>query len=75
MAKKKTAKKAAKKELEMLVVGSKVKAVIKEAGTEKKMMMAGDFLAKLNESVHATIAAAIARAEANKRSTVRPQDV
>lgn len=68
MAKKKAAK---KKELEMLVVGSKVKGVIKEAGK----MMAGDMLPALNEKLHCILAQAIARADANKRSTVRPQDV
>jgi len=69
MAKKKKA--AKKKELEMLLVGSKVKAVIKE----NSKMMAGDLLAALNEKVHALVCAAICRADANKRSTVRPQDV
>ena len=72
MAKKKATKKAAKaKELEMVLVGSKVKAVIKENGK----MMAGDLLAALNEKVHCLLSCAISRAEANKRSTVRPQDV
>lgn len=69
MAKKKKA--AKKKELEMVVVGSKVKATIKDAGK----MMAGDLLPALNEKIHCMIAAAVARADANKRSTVRPQDV
>ena len=71
MAKKKAAKKAAKKPKEMLLVGSKVKAVIKD----NKKMMAGDFLEALNEKVYCLVEGAIARAEANKRSTVRPQDV
>ena len=64
-------KKAAKKALEMVLVGSKVKAVIKANGK----MMAGDLLAALNEEVHKLVCAAICRADANKRSTVRPQDV
>ena len=63
-------KKAKKKELEMLLVGSKVKGAIKDS----KKMMAGDLLPALNEKVHCLIASAIARAEANKRSTVRPHD-
>ncbi len=70
MAKKKSTKKAAKKK-EMLLVGSKVKAVIKDNGK----MMAGDFLDALNEKVYCLVEGAIARADANKRSTVRPQDV
>ena len=62
---------AKKKEVEMLVVGSKTKAVIREA----KCMCAGDTLGALNEKVHCLLAKAIARARANKRSTVRPQDL
>ena len=68
-AKKKTAKKKASKE--SLVVASKVKAYIKS----KKMMTSSDALAALNETVYATIDAAIARTKANKRSTVKPQDL
>ena len=63
--------KKAKKQLEMVVVGSKVKAVIKDAGK----MMAGDLLPALNAKIHCMVQDAIARANANKRSTVRPQDV
>lgn len=63
--------KKAKKAKEMVVVGSKVKAAIKEAGK----MTSGELLPALNDKVHCMIEAAIARATANKRSTVRPQDV
>ncbi len=65
------AKKKAKKQVEMLLVGSKVKATIKA----NKKMMAGDFLEALNAKVNCLVEAAVARADANKRSTVRPHDV
>ena len=63
--------KKTKKPKEMLVVGSKVKAAIKEAGK----MTAGEFLPALNEKVHCMVAAAVERATGNKRSTVRARDV
>ena len=69
MAKKKSTKKA--KKVEMVLVGSKVKAAIKAKGK----MMAGDLLEALNAKVHCMIAEAACRADANKRSTVRPHDV
>ena len=68
MAKKKAKKKACK---ESLVVASKVKAYIKS----KKMMTSSDALCALNDVVYAAIDAAIARTQANKRSTVKPQDL
>ena len=72
MAKKAAAKKAkvavAK---EMLVVGSKVKAAIRA----KNCMCSSELLPALNEKVYELIAAAICRTQANKRSTVKPQDV
>jgi hypothetical protein len=75
MAKKKAKKKAAatKKSAckESLVVASKVKAYIKS----KKMMTSSDALGALNCKVYEAIDAAIARTQANKRSTVKPQDL
>ena len=68
MAKKKA---APKKEREMLMVGSKVKAFVKENGC----MTAGDVLAALNEKVYALLGQAVERTKANKRSTLRPQDL
>ena len=59
------------KKREMVIVGSKVKAVIKAA----KCMCAGDTLPALNDKVYEILAAAAARCKANKRSTVRPQDL
>ena len=78
MAKKKAKKKAAKKKVakkaackESLVVASKVKAYVKS----KKMMSSSDAICALNDVIYATLDAAIARTQANKRSTVKPQDL
>jgi len=64
-------KAAAKKEREMLVVGSKVKAFVKEKGC----MTAGGVLPALNEKVYELLTAATDRTKSNKRSTLRPQDL
>jgi histone H3/H4 len=61
----------AKKSKEMLVVGSKVKAYIKSKG----YMTSSDALEALNEKVHKLLDAATERTKANKRSTVKPQDL
>ena len=73
MAKKKAKKKAAKKasKKEVLVVASKVKAYVKS----KKMMTSSDALCALSDKVYAMLDDAIARTKANKRSTVKPQDL
>ena len=71
MAKKAAKKKAAKKTKDMLVVGSKVKALIKDKGC----MTSGDALAALNCKVACMLGAAVERTKANKRSTVKPQDL
>jgi len=73
MAKKKAKKKVAKKKAcrESLVVASKVKAYIKS----KKMMTSSDALCALSNQVYALLDDAIARTKANKRSTVKPQDL
>ena len=64
-------KKAAKKSgNEMVLVGSKVKAAIREHG----MNVASDAAESLNEMVHWYIAQAAARAAANGRKTVRGHD-
>ena len=68
-AKKKTAKKAAPKDV--LVVASKVKAYVKS----KDMMSSSDAVTALNDVVYAVLDAAIERTQANKRSTVKPQDL
>ena len=73
MAKKKAKKKAAKKasKKEVLVVASKVKAYVKS----KKMMTSSDAIAALSDKVYALLDDAIVRTKANKRSTVKPQDL
>ena len=64
-------KKGGKKNLETIIVGSKVKAAIKASGC----MTSGELLEALNEHVHDLIAEACGRAQANKRSTVRAHDI
>jgi len=56
---------------EALVVASKVKAYIKSKG----MMTSSDALGALNEKVHCVLDGAIERTKANRRSTVKPQDL
>jgi len=65
MAKKKSSKK------EVLVVASKVKAYIKSKGS----MTSSDAIGALNDSVYAILDAAVKRTKANRRSTVKPQDL
>ena len=72
MAKKKAKKKAAsKKSKEVLVVASKVKAYVKS----KKMMTSADAIGALSDKVYAILDDAICRTKANRRSTVKPQDL
>ena len=59
------------KKKEALVVGSKVRAYVRS----KKMMMSGDALAAISDKVYAMLDDAMARTKANKRSTLRPQDL
>ncbi len=56
---------------EVLVVASKVKAYIKS----KKCQTSGDSIAALSDKVYALIDAATLRTKANRRSTVKPQDL
>ena len=70
--KKKPAKAAAKKAgNEPLVVASKVKAFIKS----QKMMTSSDALGALSDKVYCILKCAVARAQANRRSTIKPQDL
>ena len=73
MAKKKKAKKAARKasKKEMLVVASKVKTYIRSKG----MMCSSDAAAALSDSLYCRLDCAMERAKANRRSTVKPQDL
>ena len=59
------------KKRESLVVASKVKAYIKS----KKMMTASDSLEALSEKVYCLLDKAAERTKANRRSTVKPQDL
>lgn len=68
--KKKAAKKKAKANTEMLIVGSKVKAILKDAGCNT----GGDALEGLNHWIHWLIDQAANRADANGRKTVRAHD-
>lgn len=68
-AKKKKAKKAGP-QAEMLLVGSKTKAALKDKGVN----VAGDVLDALNLVVHWYIDQAAGRAGANGRKTVRGHD-
>lgn len=70
MAKKKAKKKVAKKK-DVLVVASKIKAYVKS----KKMMTSADAVGALSDQVYALLDAAIIRTKANRRSTVKPQDL
>ena len=69
-AKKKAAPKKAAKKGEVLLVGSKVKQAIKDAGCNT----GGDAIDGLNMWVHWLIGQATNRAAANGRKTVRAHD-
>ncbi len=81
MAKKKAQKKTAKKKTtkaakksaakESLVVASKLKAYIKSKG----MMTSSDSIDAMNDKIYAILDNAVARTQANRRSTVKPQDL
>jgi hypothetical protein len=73
MAKKKAAKKPAKKAAsnkEVLVVASKIKAYIRSKGC----MCSSDAIGAISDCVYCCLDKAIARTQANRRSTVKPQD-
>jgi histone H3/H4 len=56
---------------EVLVVASKVKAYIKS----KQMKTSSDAIAALSDKVCAKLDRAVERTKANRRSTVKPQDL
>jgi len=56
---------------EVLVVASKVRAAIKEKGC----MMSSELIDALNDRVYELLDAAVARTQANRRSTVKAQDI
>ena len=59
------------KKKEPLVVASKIKAYVKS----KKMMTSSDALGALSDKVYCMLDCAIDRTKANRRSTVKPQDL
>jgi hypothetical protein len=59
------------KKRESLVVASKVRAYIKS----KKMMTSSDALEAVSDRVYGMLDAAATRAKANRRSTVKVQDL
>jgi hypothetical protein len=59
------------KKRESLIVASKVKAYIKS----KKMMTSGEALGAISDKVYAMLDAAAVRTKANRRSTVKAQDL
>jgi len=69
--KKKSTKKKSSAKKEQLVVASKVKGYVKSKG----MMTASDSIEGLNKKLYAVLDDAIDRTKANKRSTVKPQDL
>ena len=62
---------AKSKSKEVLVVGSKMKDVVKGAGCQSS----GDLIAAVSDRVHDMLAAAVKRAKENGRATVRPYDL
>ena len=56
---------------ESLVVASKVKAYIKS----QEMMTSSEAIDALNDAIYALLDKAVARAQGNRRSTVKAQDL
>lgn len=73
MAKKKAKKKASAKasKKEVLVVASKVKAFVRSKGC----MCSADAIQAVSDCVYCCLEKAITRCQANRRSTVKPQDL
>ena len=65
------AKKKAAKKTESLIVASKVRAYIKS----KRMMTSSEALGAINNALCSMLDAAIIRTKANRRSTVKAQDL
>jgi hypothetical protein len=61
----------AKKKKESLVVASKMKAYVKS----KKMMTSSEAVEAISDNIYGMLDCAIARAQANRRSTVKAQDL
>ena len=65
------AKKASKPAPIQVVLASRIKEVAKAGGVR----VSGDFVEAANKATVDSIKAAIARAKANGRQTIRPQDI
>lgn len=61
----------AKKQRDSLVVASKVKAYIKS----KKMMTSAEAIGAISDKIYCMLDDAIVRTKANRRSTVKAQDL
>ena len=61
----------AKKNRESLIVASKVKAYVKS----KKMMTSADALEAISDAVYDMLDKAVTRTKANRRSTLKAQDI
>ena len=59
------------KKKDSLIVASKVKAYIRSKG----MMTASESIEAINDKVHCMLDAAAARTKANRRSTIKAQDL
>jgi hypothetical protein len=70
-ARKKTAGRKCGKDRDVLVVASKVKGYVKS----KKMNTSADAIPCLSEKVYALLDEAAARTRANKRKTLKTQDI
>jgi len=66
---KKAARRSSKKDV--LVVASKVKAYIRSKG----MMCSSDAIGAISDCIYCCLDRAIERTKANRRSTVKPQDL
>ena len=71
-AKKKTKKAAGKSsKKDVLVVASKIKAYVRSKG----FMCSADAILTMSDCVYGCLGKAMTRTEANRRSTVKPQDI
>jgi len=68
---KKTAKKSGAKKKDVLVVASKVKNYIRSKG----MMCSADAIQAMSDQIYCCLDKAMDRTKANRRSTVKPQDL
>jgi hypothetical protein len=59
------------KQRESLIVASKIRAYIKS----KKMLTSSEALGAISDKVHCILDAAAIRAKANRRSTIKAQDL